>query len=92
MMYEPPHPGEILREEFLKPLNLTVTKLAESLGVSRKNLSTILNERTGISAEMAIRLSKAFGTSPELWIGMQKEYELYEAMKHEKDLNVVKVA
>ncbi len=91
-MHEPPHPGEVLKEEFLEPLNLTVTELASSLGVSRKNLSMILNEKTGISAEMAIRLSKAFGTSPELWIGMQKEYELFEAMKHSKDLAVTRVA
>lgn len=91
-MFNPPHPGEILREEFVEPKNLSVTKLAEILGVSRKNLSTILNEKTGISAEMAIRLSKAFGTTPDLWIGMQKEYELFRALQNEKNIHVEKVA
>ncbi|MEQ8363047.1 MAG: HigA family addiction module antitoxin [Cyclobacteriaceae bacterium] len=90
-MFNPPHPGEILREEYLIPLNLTVTDFAKKLGVSRKNLSTILNEKTGISAEMAIRLSKSLNTTPELWIGMQMEYELALAMKKEKDLKVEKV-
>ncbi len=91
IMFNPPHPGEILREEYLNPLNLTVTDFAKKLGVSRKNLSTILNEKTGISAEMAIRLSKSLNTTPELWIGMQMEYELALAMKKEKDLKVEKV-
>lgn len=90
-MFDPPHPGEILREEYLTPLNLSVTDFAKKLGVSRKNLSTIINEKTGISAEMAIRLSKALNTSPELWIGMQMEHELAQAMKKEKDLKVEKV-
>ncbi|MEQ6121494.1 HigA family addiction module antitoxin [Reichenbachiella sp. MALMAid0571] len=79
-MFNPPHPGEILKEDYLIPLELTITQLAKSLGVSRKNLSEIINEKTGISAEMAIRLSKAFNTTPELWIGMQKEYELAKAL------------
>lgn len=83
IMFDPPHPGEILKEDYLIPLELTITQLAKSIGVSRKNLSEILNEKTGISAEMAIRLSKAFNTTPELWLGMQKEYELAKAMKKE---------
>ncbi len=83
IMYDPPHPGEIIKEDYLIPMGLTVTQVAKSLGVSRKNLSEIVNEKTGISAEMAIRLSIAFNTSPELWIGMQKEYELSKAMKKE---------
>ncbi|MEQ9285874.1 MAG: HigA family addiction module antitoxin [Cyclobacteriaceae bacterium] len=81
IMFDPPHPGEILREDYLSALDMSITQLAKSIGVSRKNLSEILNEKTGISAEMAIRLSKAFNTTPELWLGMQKEYELARAMK-----------
>ena len=88
IMNNPPHPGEVLKEVYLIPLELTVTSLAEGLGVSRKNLSAILNGKTGISAEMAIRLSKAFNTSPELWIGMQKEFELANAIKNQKELQV----
>src|SRR5919106_1621061 len=67
-MHNPPHPGEVLRELCLEPLGLSVTRAAEALGVSRKTLSAILNERAGISPEMAIRLSKAFGTSAESWL------------------------
>ena len=88
IMFDPPHPGEILKEDYLIPLKLTVTQLAKSLGVSRKNLSEIVNEKTGISAEMAIRLSKAFDTTPELWIGMQKEYELARALIKGKEMVV----
>ena len=91
-MFDPPHPGEILKEEYLEAFNLTVTELAEKLGVSRKNLSAIINERTGISAEMAIRLSKAFNTSPELWMGLQMQYELSQAMKNEENISVFPVA
>jgi len=64
-MFNPPHPGEVLRELCLDPLELTVTEAAKALGVSRKTLSALLNGRSGISPEMAIRLSKAFDTSPE---------------------------
>ncbi len=66
-MHEPPHPGEILRALCIEPLGLTVTEAAEALGVSRKTLSGILNGRAGIRPEMAVRLSMAFGTSPEVW-------------------------
>jgi addiction module HigA family antidote len=82
-MFDPPHPGEILKEEYMVPMKLTVTSLASTLGISRKNLSEIINEKTGISAEMAVRLSKAFNTSAELWMGMQKEFELSKALKKE---------
>jgi addiction module HigA family antidote len=85
-MFNPPHPGEILKEDYLIPLELTITQLAKTLGVSRKNLSEIINEKTGISAEMAIRLSKAFNTTPELWIGMQKEFELARALLKGSDM------
>ncbi len=67
-MHNPPHPGEVLRQLCLEPLNLTVTDAARSLGVSRKALSSILNGRAGISPEMAVRLSIAFNTSAESWL------------------------
>ena len=64
-MYKPAHPGEVLKEMYLEPLGLTVTNAAESLGITRKTLSELLNGRSGISTPMALRLSKAFGTTPE---------------------------
>ena len=75
-MHNPPHPGEILRELYIEPLGITVTDAARALGVSRKPLSAILNGRAGISPEMAIRLSKAFDTSPESWLNQQVQYDL----------------
>ncbi len=80
-MHNPPHPGEILRELCLEPLGLSVTRAAEALGVSRKTLSAILNGRAGISPEMAIRLSIAFGTSAESWLNQQVQYDLWVAQK-----------
>ena len=71
----PPHPGGIVKRECLEPLGLSVTKAAEGLGVSRQALSELVNEKSAVSAEMAIRLSKAFGSSPETWLGMQTAYD-----------------
>jgi antitoxin HigA-1 len=90
-MHNPPHPGEVLRELCLEPLNLTVTDAARSLGVSRKALSSILNGRSGISPEMAVRLSIAFGTSAESWLGQQLQYDLWQAEKNRKSLRVEKL-
>ena len=87
-MHNPPHPGEILRELCLEPLGLSVTRAAEALGVSRKTLSAILNERAGISPEMAIRLSKAFDTSAESWLNQQVQYDLWLAEKNTKNIQV----
>ena len=78
-MHNPPHPGEVLKELCIEPLNLTVTEAAAALGVSRKTLSSILNCRAGISPEMAIRLGKAFDTSPESWLNQQMQYDLWQA-------------
>lgn len=91
-MYNPPHPGEILRELCLMPLGLTVTDAAEALGVSRKTLSAILNGRAGISPEMAIRLSKAFGTSAESWLNQQMQYDLWMAQQSASDIRVRKLS
>jgi antitoxin HigA-1 len=91
-MHNPPHPGEVLRELCLAPLGLSVTDAAEALGVSRKTLSAILNGRSGISPEMAIRLSKAFGTSAESWLNQQMQYDLWVAEQTAGDLRVKKLS
>ena len=78
-MHDPPHPGGIDRRQCLEPLGLTMTRAAEGLGVTRQALSELLNGRTGISVEMAIRLSKAFGSTSETWLGMQMAYDLWQA-------------
>ena len=70
-MHNPPHPGGIVRRQCLEPLGLTITEAAEGLGVTRQALSDLVNERAGVSVEMAIRLSKGFGSSPETWLGLQ---------------------
>ncbi len=87
-MHNPPHPGEVLRELCLEPLKLTVTDAARSLGVSRKTLSSILNGRAGISPEMAVRLSIAFGTSAESWLNQQLQYDLWHAERNRSKLRV----
>lgn len=91
-MHNPPHPGEILRMLCLEPLGLTVTAAAEALGVSRKTLSSILNGRAGISPEMAIRLSIAFGTTAESWLNRQSQYDLWHAEQSRKRLRVTRLA
>ncbi len=83
IMKNPPHPGEILKYDYMEPLSLTVTNLAKVLHVSRKSLSQIINEKTGISPGMSIRLSKAFQTTPMYWLGMQEEYALAQALNSE---------
>ena len=90
-MHNPPHPGEIIRDLCLEPLSLSVTAAAEALGVSRKTLSSILNGRSGISPEMALRLSKAFNTSPESWLNQQVQYDLWRAKKDSKGIKVKKL-
>lgn len=87
-MYNPPHPGEVIKELCLEPLGITVARAAEALGVSRKTLSAILNGRSGISPEMAIRLSIAFGTSAESWLNQQAQYDLWIARQSTREFNV----
>ena len=82
-MNNPPHPGETVRKDCIEPLDLTVTEAAEGLGVSRKHLSALVNGRAGISPNMAIRLSKAFGGSPESWLRQQMQYDLRQAEEAE---------
>jgi addiction module HigA family antidote len=91
-MHNPPHPGEVLRELCLRPLGLTVTQAARGLGVSRKTLSGILNGRAGISPEMAVRLSLAFGTTAESWMNQQIQYDLWHVERRRKKLRVTKLS
>ncbi|MHB8482140.1 MAG: HigA family addiction module antitoxin [Nitrospiria bacterium] len=88
-MKNPPHPGRIIRQECIEPSGLTITKAAKRLGVTRQTLNNLVSGKGGISPEMSIRLSKAFGSHPEIWLGMQMEYDLAQA---EKSANKIKVS
>jgi addiction module HigA family antidote len=78
MMHNPPHPGETIRALCLEPLSLSVTEAAKALGVSRKALSSLVNGRSGITPDMAVRLSIAFDTTPESWLIQQMQYDLWK--------------
>ena len=91
MMHNPPHPGEVLRELYLEPLGVTVTAAARSLGVSRKAFSELLNGKSGISPEMAVRLSIAFDTTPESWLIQQMHYDLWRAEQKRQSLHVERI-
>ena len=92
VMKAPPHPGEVVRELCLEPLGLTVTKAAAGLGVSRKALSELLNGHSGISPEMAVRLSKAFGGSAESWLKQQMQHDLAQVEKKARSIVVERFA
>jgi addiction module HigA family antidote len=87
-MLNPPHPGEVVRELCLNPLDLSVTAAAEGLGVARKTLSELLNGHAGISPEMALRLSMGFGGSAESWLQQQALYDLAQTRKKAGNLNI----
>ncbi len=87
-MKNPVHPGRIVRHACLEPLGMSVTDGAKVLGVTRQALNNIVNGKSGISPEMAIRLTKAFGSTPETWLGMQVAYDLAEARKSEDKIKV----
>lgn len=91
IMKNPPHPGEHVRRDCLEPLGLTVTEAAKRLGVTRQTLNNLVTGKAGISPEMAIRLSKAFGGSAEVWLSMQMQYDLAQAMKREGDIQVARL-
>ena len=91
-MKNPPHPGLSVRHDCLEPLDLTVSDAAKRLGISRKQLSDIVNCRAGISPEMAIRLDKAFGGGAETWYRLQAAYDLAQAMHHAKDIKVKRLS
>ena len=86
---QPTHPGGLLKRHYMEPLSLTVSDLAETLGVSRKTLSKIVNERGAITPEMALRLSRAFNTTPELWLNLQQSYDLWQASHKLDDWKLV---
>jgi len=90
-MKNPPHPGRIVRQECIEPLGVTITETAERLGVTRQTLNNLVNEKAGISPEMAIRLSRAFGSSPEVWLGLQMEYDLAQAEKNSGKIKVDRI-
>jgi antitoxin HigA-1 len=87
-MFNPPHPGEIIREDCLEPLNLTVTAAAAWLGVSRQTLSELLNGHNGLTAEMAIRLEKAGWSTAETWLSVQLAHDLWQAKRNEAAIMV----
>jgi len=90
VMQNPPHPGGIIRRQCLEPLSLSVTKAAAGLGVTRQALSDLVNEKASVSVEMAIRLSKAFGSTPETWLGLQMAYDLWQARERAAEIEVQK--
>ena len=81
-MHNPPHPGEVLREDYLNPLELSVSEAARGLDISQKQLSQIVNGKAGISPAMAIKLAHAFDTTPQMWLAMQDQYDLWAAQEN----------
>lgn len=90
VMKNPPHPGRVVKQE-IEELGLTITAAAEALGVTRQTLNNLVNEKGGISAEMAIRLSKALGSTPEMWVKLWAQYDLAQAMKKADAIKVRKL-
>ena len=85
----PTHPGGILRRQYIEPLSLTISELANTLGVSRKTLSEIVNEHGSVTPDMALRLSKAFKTTPELWMNLQQNFDLWQASHNSDDWKMI---
>lgn len=90
IQHDPPHPGAILQEMYLEPLHLNVTAASEKLLITRPNLSAILNGRAGISPQMAIKLARAFNTTPIYWLNLQANYDLWQALQYDKTIMKVK--
>ncbi len=88
---KPTHPGEILNEEFLKPLEISQTELAEAIGTTFRTINELVNAKRNLSSEMAVKLAKYFGTSAELWFNLQNQYDIYMVSKSlNKKLNQIK--
>ena len=83
---QPMHAGEILKEEFLAPMGITQSQLARSLHTSFRAINELVNEKRGITTEMALRLAKYFGTTPQLWLNIQNQYDLYRVSQKKKDV------
>lgn len=90
-MANPVHPGEIIKEVCLEALELTITDAAKHLGVTRQTLSDLVNCKSGVSPEMALRLSQAFGSSPEAWLGMQTAYDLWQVRQRRPDIKIERI-
>jgi addiction module HigA family antidote len=90
MIRRPTHPGKIIKEDYLLPLSITIKDMAEKLGVSRKTLSKIINERGAITPDMALRLSRAFDTTPDFWLNLQKNFDLWQAETESQEWKKVK--
>ena len=86
----PTHPGKIIKADYLVPLSITIKDLAATLGVSRKTLSKIINERGAITPDMALRLSRAFATAPDFWLNLQQRVDLWEAENESQEWKKVK--
>lgn len=87
---KPTHPGIIIKEDYLEPLSISIKDMAANLGISRKTLSKIVNSRGSVTPEMALRLSRAFDTTPDIWMNLQKKYDLWNAEKESKSWKMVK--
>ncbi|MDE2901027.1 MAG: HigA family addiction module antitoxin [Chloroflexota bacterium] len=87
-MHNPCHPGEVLKEVCLDSLGLSITRAAKGLGVTRQALSALVNGKARVSVDMALRLSKAFGSTPELWLGLQRAYDLWQARDRAEEMVV----
>jgi addiction module HigA family antidote len=90
-MKKPPHPGLSVRQDCIEPLDLSITEAADILGVTRQTLNNLVNGKSGISPEMAIRLDKAFGGGAETWLRLQMAYDLAQAPQHEGEIKVKRV-
>ena len=90
-MKNPVHPGVIVREDCMRPLNLSVTECAKMLGIARQTLSSLVNEKVSVSIEMAYRLSKAFGSTPRTWLGMQLAFDLAQSQDLEQKIKVKRI-
>ncbi len=91
-MKNPVHPGAVVREDCLKPLGLSVTEGARRLGVGRQTLSNLVNEKASVSIEMAYRLSKAFGSTAETWLGIQMAFDLAHSGELEQKIKIKRIA
>jgi len=90
MIRRPTHPGNIIKEDYLLPLSISIKDMAESLGISRKTLSKIINERGAVTPDMSLRLSRAFDTTPDFWLTIQKNYDLWHAEKASQEWKKVR--
>jgi len=90
IQHDPPHPGEILWEFYLEPLQLNITEAAGKLLITRPNLSAIVNKKAGISPLMAVKLSRAFNTTPHYWLNLQAAYDLWQVISKDKTIDKVR--